>query len=590
MNNLKFKRHLINFNCSGSDQFILARYFCLKLCFFAAILSSSTLLSAQEISIIDNEKGILESYKLKQGTRIEDNLKSWLYRQWDQGYLGASVDSISSDTLEIKAYVQTGPQLRWGTLNLQDSLGIIHDTAQLGFRSKSGKAAASVSSFSRFRDAAINKLENNGYPFAQVSFSDLEFRNDTLNASLQIDKGPLVLFDSLLLRAGAQVNSAFIKNYLEIRPGMPYNEKLVKRISTKVQEIPFLKESKKSEVLFAANKANLYLYLEEQKASFANGVIGLQPNGETDEIIITGQLELKLLNALKRGELFHLSWRKLQTETQDVFIKMQYPYLFSSPISIGGQLKIYKRDTTFSTVDSKFELGYLLKGGNRVSAFVGQSQANKLAETNTLNGALGNVKTVSYGLELDYQRVDYRFNPRKGFTINLMGMVGTKRIRDSLLLADGSFLPEKSSQYSLINDIQYFQALGKRMTLLFRVQGALIENPLILENEMFRIGGQRILRGFDEESVFANQYIIGTIEWRYLLSLNSRYFVFYDSGWYKRQSADFVIEDQPKGFGTGISFETKAGIFSISYALGQAFDNPILFRSAKIHFGFTSLF
>ena len=30
-----------------------------------------------------------------------------------------------------------------------------------------------------------------------------------------------------------------------------------------------------------------------------------------------------------------------------------------------------------------------------------------------------------------------------------------------------------------------------------------------------------------------------------------------------------------------MSFETKAGIFSISYALGKQFDNPIEFRSAN---------
>ena len=38
------------------------------------------------------------------------------------------------------------------------------------------------------------------------------------------------------------------------------------------------------------------------------------------------------------------------------------------------------------------------------------------------------------------------------------------------------------------------------------------------------------------------------------------------------------------------SFATKAGIFNISYALGRQLDNPLLFRSNKIHFGFISVF
>jgi len=50
------------------------------------------------------------------------------------------------------------------------------------------------------------------------------------------------------------------------------------------------------------------------------------------------------------------------------------------------------------------------------------------------------------------------------------------------------------------------------------------------------------------------------------------------------------MSDNPFGFGAGMSFETKAGIFSIMYALGKQFDNPIDMKSAKIHFGIISTF
>ena len=41
---------------------------------------------------------------------------------------------------------------------------------------------------------------------------------------------------------------------------------------------------------------------------------------------------------------------------------------------------------------------------------------------------------------------------------------------------------------------------------------------------------------------------------------------------------------------TGGSFETKAGIFSLNYAVGKQLNNPIDFSSAKIHFGFLNQF
>jgi hypothetical protein len=51
-----------------------------------------------------------------------------------------------------------------------------------------------------------------------------------------------------------------------------------------------------------------------------------------------------------------------------------------------------------------------------------------------------------------------------------------------------------------------------------------------------------------------------------------------------------AVIDRPFGFGVGFSVDTRAGIFTINYALGKQFDNPILFKSAKIHFGITAVF
>nr|MBP6574182.1 hypothetical protein [Flavobacteriales bacterium] len=65
---------------------------------------------------------------------------------------------------------------------------------------------------------------------------------------------------------------------------------------------------------------------------------------------------------------------------------------------------------------------------------------------------------------------------------------------------------------------------------------------------------------------------------------------FVDMGWWEDQSKDELISDDPVGFGVGASFETKAGIFGLTYALGQQFSNPIDLREGKIHFGFSTLF
>jgi hypothetical protein len=48
--------------------------------------------------------------------------------------------------------------------------------------------------------------------------------------------------------------------------------------------------------------------------------------------------------------------------------------------------------------------------------------------------------------------------------------------------------------------------------------------------------------------------------------------------------------DFPFGFGAGAAFETKIGIFGLSYAMGRQLDNAISFKSGKIHFGYVNYF
>ena len=114
-------------------------------------------------------------------------------------------------------------------------------------------------------------------------------------------------------------------------------------------------------------------------------------------------------------------------------------------------------------------------------------------------------------------------------------------------------------------------------------------SPVIYQNELFRFGGLNNLRGFNEEELFASVKAQLTVEYRFLLDKSSNVFVFYDQCMYENSALGY-FKDQPFGFGAGISFGSKIGVFNITYALGKKFSNPIDFRSSKIHFGYTTYF
>ena len=52
------------------------------------------------------------------------------------------------------------------------------------------------------------------------------------------------------------------------------------------------------------------------------------------------------------------------------------------------------------------------------------------------------------------------------------------------------------------------------------------------------------------------------------------------------------LEKWPFGFGLGLTLETKAGLFGLSYAIGKDSDPSrfVNLRNAKIHFGYVNYF
>jgi hemolysin activation/secretion protein len=262
------------------------------------------------------------------------------------------------------------------------------------------------------------------------------------------------------------------------------------------------------------------------------------------------------------------------------------PYLLNSPIALDGKAQIYKRDTSFISVKLMAGAGVLLPRNQRVRVFVERNRSNQLTQFYS-GGVIANAEHTLYGLSAQFEMLDYRWNPRKGYTCFFEAATGFRITTTGLDVSD-------SERRRTLNrgefQVEYFIPVFKRQTILLSAKGAAILSDSLYENEVLRIGGLRTIRGINEESIFATSWGVVSLEYRWLLEQNSAVYVFVDQAWYEYQRSGGIIRDVPINAGVGFNFETKAGIFTFNYALGKQFDNPILVRNAKISFGFRSLF
>lgn len=506
-----------------------------------------------------------------------------------KGYLEASVDSCHTEGGLTTCHVTSGKVCHWVRISGSGIPLEIASEARFRERLFTGKPVA-PKQLGRLLDDLLTVCENRGYPFAQVWLDSLHMTDKGLGASVMLEKGPLVRVDSVVVKGSARTNVRYLESSIGIRPGDLYNESLVLAVERRIREIPFVSQKQRPYVQFTPERTKLYLFLDARKASSMNGVLGVQPDPNTGRIGITGDLDLRLRNALRRGEAISLNWRTLQDQTQDLRIGSEIPYVFNSPFGVDGNLKLFKRDTTFLEINARGGLSLLLARGDRASLFVNSKTSNRLGSNLVTAPGLADVRVVSYGTGIFRERYDYRFNPRRGTGLVLDGSVGRKRTSTAVFGPNEPAPEIRSIVYELNGKAILHVPLKLRSTFRFAVQGATMINNDLYRNELYRIGGLQTLRGVNEQSILASSYVIGTLEYRFVYEENSNFFVFVDQGWWEDASQESNLKDAPLGFGVGTTFETKAGLFSLTYALGREFNVPVSLRGGKFHFGFISLF
>ena len=540
----------------------------------------------------------LSSSRLKPDSiLISDESEQLIQKLFKKGFIASSVDSVSIRKDSIIFHVAIGAKFNLGEIRYSGiSSDLIGKAAGKGTNKPEPLTPQKIA---RQKERVIEYFENRGYPFASVKLDSVSIDQGLLRGVMMVDRGQDIKIDSVLVVGTAKVKPKYIQTYLGIKPGDPYNESRIANISTRSKELPFVTENQSPQVRFQDNKAKVIVLLDKRKASQFDGILGILPNNDDPgKVLITGELKLKLLGAFGRGELISLQWQKLQARTQKLDVQFTYPFLFNSPFGIDGTFNLYKRDTLFLNLQGTAGVLYQMRGGDHLKVFVDSRSTNVLAKSvltsgsGTLRPEYVDSKIMLYGIGASVTRTDYRFNPRRGFLVEGEFSAGNKNIdKDPTVDAERyEGLNLRSFIGNAELDAAYFIPLAKQHTIKLGVKGAYIFAENIFENEMYRIGGLKNLRGFDEESIFANLYSVGTVEYRFLFGRNSYAHAFFDGAYYESNGANELVADRPFGFGLGVNFETKIGIFSLTYALGKQFNNPIDFRAGKIHFGMINRF
>ncbi len=530
-----------------------------------------------------------------------------------RGFPGASIDSVVYDSTQANVSLYLGEQYKWVQINTDSVDEKLLEATSWNAKQFNNKTI-DLNRLQQQEEKILSYYENNGYPFAEVSLNNIEIKNNTIKGDLEVKKGPLYHIDSIRVYGKAKIKNLFLQHYIDIGNGSIYSNQKLQKVSSRLKQLPYLQELQPWDVTMLGSGSILNLYLQPKRSSEINVLVGFLPgNTTTGKTQVTGDVHLNLKNSLGQGENILVNWQQLQPQSPRLNLGFNQPYMFNSLFGIDFSFDLLKRDSSYLQLNGIIGIQYILSINQSAKIFYqnersyllsGGVDTNNILITKTLPPNI-DVGSGNFGINYEFVNTNYRPNPRTGNELAITATAGIKKITKNnniINLKDPSepgfdfnslydSVKLKSYRLRLVMAGAHYMPMGKRSTLKTAANIGWYQSPQTFQNELFQIGGYKLLRGFDEESIYANQYAVFTAEYRYLVGINSNFFGFTDVGFTQTKFNSVDYSNNFISAGIGLAFETKFGLLNLSYAIGKRNDIKFDIRNAsKIHFGYINYF
>ncbi|WKN41814.1 BamA/TamA family outer membrane protein [Tunicatimonas pelagia] len=560
-----------------------------------------------QIESSETELALLQPYFSKEGfpsqAEAHQAAKGVIADLQQAGYFQAHLEPLPlTDSLVYRAKIHPEKPFRWAYLQPGNLDPLMQ--AHSGYRDELFlQQPFRYADFQKLVENCLEYSENNGYPFASIRLRNVEIKHQEVSATLDYQSGPLIRFGELNIQGTDKINPEFLEAYLGIRTGTVYSEKKIAQLTSRLQKLPFLSLSGPIETQFQNEVADIFLSLAYQASSQVDGILSVLPaEGQSRGLLLTGELNVLLRNLGRSGKVFALNWQRLQIASQQLSLRYSHPNVLRSPLGVEINFNLLKEDTLFLNQRANLALSYLVGGNHRIEVF-GDWRSSRLigentAITNNLVPSLANTAVRGGGVGYSYSQVDEQLFPRRGHLLAVKGRLGQKTtsfwMTEPIQVGQLTQQSQASLQWAGELSFTQYYMLGTSLGIYNRLQAAGLADAQLFTNELYRLGGLRNLRGFVDNAFFVSQYALNNLELRWLLepesAVPSYLFAFYDQAWLKQQGQEHDTTDIPLGIGAGVSISTRAGLFSLVYALGKSQNQTLHFSASKVHFGYISRF
>ncbi|WP_440881857.1 hypothetical protein [Tenacibaculum sp. C7A-26P2] len=392
------------------------------------------------------------------------------------------------------------------------------------------------------------ELDSKGESFTEIKLTDINITQDTLNATLITHRKNVRSINKVVVKGYQQFPKSYFKNYLFLKKKKVVNKRKLNLISEQLQTLNFVREVKKPEFLFSNDSTFLFLYLSKKKQSSFDGFLSAIPS--KNKLKVSGNLILKLLNTMDKGEDFVINWISNQNNTS-LNINLNYPFMFNTPITPKINFNIFKQDSTFITSKVYSELSYQSSYKSSYSFCYSSTKSSYLLNQNSKNIS----SFSSHFLGVSFETL---LKPKKSIFTN------NSYFKSSLFFGSRNSANQKDYQMKLLSKLKYTHDFSKKKSVSVGLEAGFLISDSYVENELFRIGGSNSIHGFLLNSIEASKYGIVNTQYNHLINKNKLLYTIFDTATYKHNRKNTIFS-----MGIGYSQFLNNTLTSIEYVLGS---------------------
>jgi len=417
-------------------------------------------------------------------------------------------------------------------------------------------------------------ISRRGFPFAKVKFNQLKkTKSNVIRSNLSINYGERRSVDKIKIIGHKGFRKKYLKKIFEINKNTPLDMDKLYSKTKEINKAGITKIVKTPELLFTRDSTTLFLYLEKIKKNSFDGYIGFDSDNDSGKLNIQGYVKAYLLNNFNYGECLQFEFRNENSEERSLEANLSIPYIFNLPINSKYGINIIQKDSAFNSYHNFLDINFR----------IGKLTTGTVMESNKSDSEFSNENIKPF-----------RSNIFSLFTTFQKNDINDQFLPNDILLSFKYGYGNKIQEgiKSNLNKIKFELIKKHNISSKFKINTRFIfekikSNEMVL-NELLRFGGVNTIRGFDENSIYANEFKVFNSSFNYYLNDTLYIYTIFDLANFNNEIMN--LSDSLYSGGFGFSSLTENGIISLNYTKGSFLGQKFNLQNAKISINFTTFF